>query len=225
MWLGLQGPWALTRCQPGRGSSRSPVRAARAGPPSLGSWGHPAAASPLPGAPTRHPRLAGAGRTAPPPSPSPGLGQPPGSLTRPRENRPGRHRSLSPPSKVSLSPAKTWGRLRPRLCCCRFGFCSDIVSRPSLSQPLGAASSGNDAEARVLGRVPAAAGGRHFLQPCRSRGDPNDRVLRRAASAASCGRNPEGGGADGAMPTPKHVERESSVPAWTVAAVEPDMVE
>lgn len=30
-------------------------------------------------------------------------------------------------------------------------------------------------------------------------GDPNDRILRRAASAASCGRNPEGGagGADG----------------------------
>lgn len=57
-------------------------------------------------------------------------------------------------------------------------------------------------------------------------GDPNDRVLRRAASAASCGRNPEGGAGGGrrAMPTPKHVERESSVPAWTVAAIEPDMV-
>lgn len=32
------------------------------------------------------------------------------------------------------------------------------------------------------------------------------------------------GGGRRAMPTPKHVERESSVPAWTVAAVEPNMV-
>lgn len=197
MWLGLQGPWALSRCQPGRGSSRSPVKTARAGPPSLGSWEHPAAALPLPGAPTRHPRLAGAGRTAPPPSPSPGLGQPPGSLTRPRENRPGRHRSLSPPSKVSLSPAKTWGRLRPRLCCCRFGFCSDIVSRPSLSQPLGAASSGNDAEARVLGRVPAAARGRRSLQPHRSRRGPERPSPQKSGKRGLVREKPRRGGGGG----------------------------